>query len=198
VDAKTSDNKDLPDGRRQRSERSRQLIIDALIKLIQSGMMSPSAADVAEEANVSLRTVFRHFEDMDALYRGMGVQLSCEILPMVMKPFQAGDWKSQFQELIDRRADIFERIMEIRVCSSLRRFRSAYLMEDHRQFHGLERSGVVALLPEEVAADNVFVSALDNIVSFDLWRRMRQEQGMSIAEAKDVVRMMADSVISGR
>lgn len=198
MDAKTSDNKDLPDGRRQRSERSRQLIIDALIKLIQSGMMSPSAADVAEEANVSLRTVFRHFEDMDALYRGMGVQLSCEILPMVMKPFQAGDWKSQFQELIDRRADIFERIMEIRVCSSLRRFRSAYLMEDHRQFHGLERSGVVALLPEEVAADNVFVSALDNIVSFDLWRRMRQEQGMSIAEAKDVVRMMADSVISGR
>lgn len=198
MDANTSENKDLPDGRRQRSERSKQLIIDALIKLIQSGMMSPSAADVAEEARVSLRTVFRHFEDMDALYRGMGVQLSCEILPMVMKPFQAGDWKSQFQELIDRRADIFERIMQIRVCSSLRRFRSAFLMEDHRQFHGLERSGVVALLPDELAADSVFVAALDNAVSFDVWRRMRQEQGMSVAEAKDVVRLMSDSITAGR
>lgn len=198
MDANTSENKDLPDGRRQRSERSKQLIIDALIKLIQSGMMSPSAADVAEEARVSLRTVFRHFEDMDALYRGMGVQLSCEILPLVMKPFQAGDWKSQLQELIDRRAEIFERIMEIRVCSSLRRFRSAFLMEDHRQFHGLERSGVVALLPDELAADSVFVTALDNVVSFDVWRRMRQEQGMSVAEAKDVVRLMSDSITAGR
>ena len=38
---------DISDGRRARSERSRQKIIDALFTLVQSGEMKPSAARVA-------------------------------------------------------------------------------------------------------------------------------------------------------
>ena len=38
------------------------------MELIVAGDLSPSAARVAEEAGIGLRTVFRHFDDMDALY----------------------------------------------------------------------------------------------------------------------------------
>ena len=56
------------DGRRQRSDRSRRRIIEALFDLIGEGDMSPSAVNVAARAEVGLRTVFRHFEDMDSIY----------------------------------------------------------------------------------------------------------------------------------
>ena len=63
----SSEGQDGVDGRMLRGERSRQQIVDALFKLIRAGEMNPGAAQVADAANVSLRTVFRHFEEMDSL-----------------------------------------------------------------------------------------------------------------------------------
>jgi len=56
------------DGRQQRSERSRQQIIDAMRKLVEAGVYIPTAQQVADEAEINIRTVFRHFSDMDQLY----------------------------------------------------------------------------------------------------------------------------------
>ncbi|MDH4042395.1 MAG: TetR/AcrR family transcriptional regulator, partial [Gammaproteobacteria bacterium] len=57
-----------PDGRLLRTERSRQLIIDALHDLINEGVLQPTAQTVAERAGVGIRTVFRHFADMETLF----------------------------------------------------------------------------------------------------------------------------------
>ena len=58
-----TDRTDAPqDGRRQRSARSRVRIVEAMFALIRAGDMNPSAAALAEEANVGIRTVFRHFD----------------------------------------------------------------------------------------------------------------------------------------
>jgi AcrR family transcriptional regulator len=57
-----------PDGRLLRSERSRHLIIEATIELIGEGILIPTAQQVAERANVGIRSVFRHFDDMDSIF----------------------------------------------------------------------------------------------------------------------------------
>jgi AcrR family transcriptional regulator len=66
------------DGRRKRSETSRQRIVEAMIALVGEGHMSPSAEQVATRAGVGLRTVFRHFADMDSLYASMALRLERE------------------------------------------------------------------------------------------------------------------------
>ena len=58
-----------PDGRRQRSQRSREKILKAYWELMLNGDMNPSAATIAKHAGVGLRSVFRHFEDLDTLLR---------------------------------------------------------------------------------------------------------------------------------
>jgi len=73
------------DGRRQRSDRSRRRIIEALFDLIGEGNMTPSAVGVAERANVGLRTVFRHFEDMDSIYDEMTAR-SCQKSRRLSRP----------------------------------------------------------------------------------------------------------------
>ncbi len=57
------------DGRRLRGKRSRQGIVEAMIELVRSGNPEPTAEEVAARAGVAMRTVFRHFADMDSLYR---------------------------------------------------------------------------------------------------------------------------------
>jgi TetR/AcrR family transcriptional regulator of autoinduction and epiphytic fitness len=60
------------DGRTARSERTRNAIIDAHLQLISEGDMRPTADRVAKLAGVSLRALWSHFADMEALMAASG------------------------------------------------------------------------------------------------------------------------------
>lgn len=183
------------DGRKARSERSRLQIVDALFALIQEGDMDPSAARVAEAAGVGLRTVFRHFEDMDGLYGEMTNQLEAEILPVVMTPWSSTAWRERIRELVSRRAGIYERILPLKVAANLRRFSSAYLMQDYRRFLTMERAGLNGILPDEIRNDKSLVGALELVTGFQAWRRMRQDQDLSPQEAEAVVLRTVEALL---
>jgi AcrR family transcriptional regulator len=183
------------DGRRQRSERSRTQIIDAMFSLIREGDMSPSAARVAERAEVGLRTVFRHFEDMDSLFVEMAERISSEIMPKVLAPFEARDWRGRFMEHVQRRIEIYEYIMPVRVSANVRRFQSRFLMEEYRRNLLIERASLSALLPEEISSDPVLFAAIETTASFQTWRRLRQDSGLSPEDAAVVFRLMLERIV---
>jgi AcrR family transcriptional regulator len=186
------------DGRLLRGERSRQQIVDALLKLIRAGDMNPGAAQVAEAANVSLRTVFRHFEEMDSLRMEMTAQMEAKIRPILQEPFESDDWRGRLSELIARRARIYEYVMPVKVAASLRRFSSSYLMQDYEKFLVMERAGLNAVLPKAIASNNVLFSAIEMAASFEAWRRMRQDQGLSPAQAERVLRFTVEKLVGDR
>ena len=53
------------DGRRLRSLTSQTIIVDALLVLLKRGILEPTAQQIANEAGISIRTVFRQIEDME-------------------------------------------------------------------------------------------------------------------------------------
>jgi AcrR family transcriptional regulator len=55
------------DGRRLRSERTRQAIIEAFMRLLRREAVMPTSFQIAEEAGCSTRSVFERFSDLDAL-----------------------------------------------------------------------------------------------------------------------------------
>ena len=57
------------DGRRARRGRNRETVVDALLELFREGDLNPSVATVAERSGVSLRSVFRYFDDLDEMGR---------------------------------------------------------------------------------------------------------------------------------
>jgi AcrR family transcriptional regulator len=178
-----------PDGRKQRSERSRLAIVDAMLDIIMGGKMEPSAAEIAERAGVSARTVFRHFEEMDSLYTEMTERMEAQIIPIVQQPFTGEDWRSQLNQLLERRAMIYERIMPLKIAASIRRFSSDYLMLNYHRFLHLERAGLDNVLPESVRKDAIRMSAIEMCAGFQTWRRLRQDQGLGIEQATDVVKL---------
>jgi AcrR family transcriptional regulator len=64
------------DGRTARRDRNRELVLDAVLALFAEGHLSPAPQQVAERSGVSLRSVFRYYEDTGALLRAaIGRQL---------------------------------------------------------------------------------------------------------------------------
>jgi len=187
----------LADGRRERSRSSRSKIVAALLDLVGKGDVSPSAAKVAEVAGVGLRSVFRHFEDMDALYREMGEVIEAGILPILLQPPIGATWKDKIFDLAERRAKVFETIMPYRISGNLRRFESPYLMQDYRRMLRLESESIEAHLPQAVRADTAGARGLNVILSFQTWRLLRHDQELPVEEAKAVVRRLLGDAMAG-
>lgn len=55
------------DGRTARRDRNRDAVMDAVIELFTAGRTPPTAPEVAERSGVSLRSVYRYFDDHDDL-----------------------------------------------------------------------------------------------------------------------------------
>jgi AcrR family transcriptional regulator len=55
------------DGRRQRSECTRQALIEAFLKLLRRTPAMPKASQIAEEAGCSIPSIFECFADLDGL-----------------------------------------------------------------------------------------------------------------------------------
>lgn len=183
------------DGRRARSRSSRSKIVEAMLHLVGNGDVAPSAARVADIAGVGLRTVFRHFDDMDALYREMSAVIEERVLPIIAQPLTGSNWKAKMSEIADRRAIVFETILPYRISANLKRFQSSYLMQDYQRLLKAEADGIEVLLPESVKKDTVGMRGLNVILSFQTWRLLRHDQGLTNDDARHVIkRLLTDAL----
>src|SRR5580693_3518853 len=167
------------DGRRQRTVDSRARIIAAMLDLTAEGHVSVSAELVAERARVGLRTVFRHFNDMDSLYREMSLSVETRLREEVSFEFTAATWRGRLVELIGRRAAVFEKITPWKRAEAAHRHRSKVLEDDIRRLNGHLREVLRLVLPGSVVEDSALFEALDLLLSFEAWERLRRGQRLS-------------------
>jgi AcrR family transcriptional regulator len=185
------------DGRRQRSATSRRRIVDAMIDLVRAGNLSPSAEAVSRHANVSLRTVFRHFDDMDSLYREMASVIEAEVAPISQAPIPDGPWPLVLDELISRRARVFERIMPFKLAGNMRRHQSSVLQAQQSGLIALQRQVLRELVPAPFHADTSLFEALDLLLCFESWHRLRTDQSLSVPKAQAVLRLACLALTAG-
>jgi hypothetical protein len=183
------------DGRKQRSVRSRDKIKSSIITLIRDGNYSPRAVDISEHSGLSMRTVFRHIEDMESLLREIAGDLQKEVLPQFLEPYSTAEWRGQLDEQISRRAKTWEYVLPIRLSASLRRFQSRFLLEEYTQLLELERASLKAVLPKEIAADEVLFAAVNEAVGVGCWISLRLDQRLSPEGAEAVIRRTVYALI---
>ncbi|HEV2597129.1 TetR/AcrR family transcriptional regulator [Sphingopyxis sp.] len=184
------------DGRRARGRSSHKRIVEAMMELIVGGDLSPSAARVAEEAGIGLRTVFRHFDDMDSLYAEITATITERVMPIVVAPYPDQAWQANIRELVRRRIRVFETTLPFRLAANIKRYQSPFLMGQYSKVVMLERELILRLLPGEVLTDRINVEALCTTLSFQTWRTLRHDQGLSAEEAGTVTLHMVDALIA--
>lgn len=186
---------DVPDGRRVRGHENRRKIIEAMLGLIGEGAISPSAEEVAGRANVGLRTVFRHFDDMDSLYREISEAMNAELMPIASAPIPEGDWRERLAELATRRSHVFEKMMPFKIAADVHRHRSAFLLGEHAQLNVIQRSILRDVFAPVLRLKGATLEALDLLLSFDTWRRLRQDQNLSVVQTRNTVLFAANALL---
>lgn len=184
------------DGRRLRSERNRQRIVAAMMELVREGVPAPGAEAVADRAGVGLRSVFRHFNDMESLYREIGEAVNREVRPLIEEPFASREWRDQLDELIARKVELFEKLMMFYVAGKLHRQDSVFMRADHQHSLAMERKALRAVLPEEWRKRRECFEALELALSFDSWVRLRQDQKLSVRRSREVLDTLVRGVLS--
>ncbi|HEX5379291.1 MAG TPA: TetR/AcrR family transcriptional regulator [Phenylobacterium sp.] len=178
---------DEQDGRRQRSADSRARIVAAMLELTQAGEVSPGAEQVAAKADVGLRTVFRHFKDMDSLYREMAEVVEAGVRAVAGEPFVSADAQGKLQELVERRSRVFERLGPFKRAMDVHRHRWGHFTSDTTRMVAELRAILKRELPEALTSDPLRFEALDLLLSFEAWSRLREDQGLDVADARRVL-----------
>jgi len=178
---------DTTDGRRLRSRDSKRKIVAAMMELVREGRIAPTAEEVAQRANVGLRTVFRRFKDMESLYAEMAIAIGEQVAPIVDPALGDNTWAQNFTRLVTRRLRVYEVIMPYRVAAEVLKFQSDVLLTHHLNIVRTERERLKAVLPAYLLKDRPMIEALEAVLSFDMWNQLRNDQNLSTEQAAEVI-----------
>jgi AcrR family transcriptional regulator len=191
------------DGRLTRAARTRASVVEALLTLNEEGHLRPTARDIASRAGVSLRSLYVHFDDLEALFvaasQRQGERLGEMLPPMVTE----GSFEQRLDAFLDRREHIHELGAGVRRAALLQEPFSPVLKQALAKGRAVLHNEVKACLAPELAAAGAadpagrdrLLSALDIVTGSGAWESLRTHQNLSVDEAAARVRDMVLALI---
>jgi AcrR family transcriptional regulator len=176
------------DGRRQRSERTRQLIIEAYLALLRSNPRIPTSNQIAERAGYSVRSVFERFPDLLSLRIAATDHAFAIGTAQAMIRDLDADRTTRIRSQVETRAHTCENWLPLWRALNANRGESAELNTRMT----LVREAIwkrleIMYRPELSALDDRgrrhVLIALEAITDFESWGRMREDNGLSVEQA---------------
>jgi AcrR family transcriptional regulator len=175
------------DGRRLRSERSRQAIIDATLAFMEEGCLIPTAQQISDRAGVGIRSFFRHFEDMDTLFASIDDQIRDSAEALFLGGDRDGSLEERVLHAVERRAEGYEIEKNIVLSTSALMWRHEILRKNYARYQRGLRKDLDDWLPELKALPAATREAVDAVTSFEMWHRLRYHQNLGRKAAIGVV-----------
>lgn len=165
------------DGRRQRTQRSRERLLDAVESALrEADSFKPES--IATRAGVSLSTLFRQFGDREGLWAAMRARVSSRVEPFLLDRSFAGDTTARIRQLVDRHAAAFAELAPFRRAALRLPSRSPADDDAHAQLSAALRAQLHAALgPELEAPHRASTTALvEALLSYESWEQLRFAQ----------------------
>jgi AcrR family transcriptional regulator len=169
----------IPDGRRRRSERSRQAIIDAMLKLVEEGILIPTAQQVSERAGVGIRSVFRHFSDMESLFATADILIRQQYQGLFGGGNREGSIEERLEHAVEQHALAYEAIGNHLLTTKAQLWRYSILREQYARAQRQLRRDLDDWLPELQSLGSEEREMVDAVASFEFWHRLREHQGLN-------------------
>jgi AcrR family transcriptional regulator len=178
------------DGRRLRSERTKQLIIEAYIALLRENPVvpMPTAAQIANRAGYSVRSIFERFPDLNRLRVAAADYSLAQAAALAPARHVDGDRQTRIRSQVETRAGTCERGVALwRVLlSSVADDEELKLRVRISRDRTVERMEIMyqpelSTLP--VQERKYMLVALEAITDIESWARMREMHGLSFEEA---------------
>ena len=178
---------EVVDGRRARSERSKQAIIDATLALMEEGNLIPTAQLFSYRGGVRIRSFFRHFEDMETLFATIDEQIRDSTEALFLGGDRDGTLEERILHAIERYGEGYEKQRNMILSTSAQLWRSETLSRNYARYQRGLRKDLDDWLPELKQLARSQREAVDAIASFEMWHRLRYHQGLSKQSAIEVL-----------
>lgn len=188
------------DGRRARRHRSRDLAVDALLDLLGEGVLRPTAQQVAERSGVSLRSIFRIFDDVESLNAAAAARQVSRIRHLFVDVLPSGSLTDRVAEVVAINARLYESIAPIRRAALRAAPESPALREQLDRARSWLRLEVERVFADELpsAGGRDGVAAVEVVLSFEAWDQLRAAQGLSADRASATVRHVVLALLAPR
>ncbi|HWW52704.1 MAG TPA: TetR/AcrR family transcriptional regulator [Acidimicrobiales bacterium] len=193
----------LVDGRTARAERTRDAVVDALLALIAEGDLRPTGARIAERAGVSLRSVFQHFDDLEALLAAAVTRQTSRITELMEPLPREGPLSNRVRALVDQRAEVYEFITPTRRAAMLQEPFSPTLSSGRELLARSSAAQIADVFRNELARLDAgerreVAAALAAATAWELWEQLRSRQHLAIPTAKRVMGRTVTALLSGK
>jgi len=176
------------DGRRLRSERTRQYIIEAYMALLRQNPRPPTASQIAERAGYSVRSLFERFPDLLSLSLAAADHAFAQANTQAAIRNANGDRATRIRAQVETRAQTCEDWLPLWRALVLNQQVSEELRIRIRRVREAIMARILLMYrPELDSVSQVerrrTLIAIEALTDFESWSRMRESAGLSFEEA---------------
>ena len=176
------------DGRRLRSARTRQSIIDAYVALVREHPVIPTATQIALRAGCSVRSIFERFPDLHALRVAATDHVFGSVAGRVFAQPANGNRRTRIGMHVEVRASTCEECLPLWRALNANKGDSAELRSRILLIRQMVAKRIELIYQPELATLGEVerrhtVITIDNLIDFGSWARMREDHGLCIEEA---------------
>jgi AcrR family transcriptional regulator len=166
--------------------------VEAFLELLDEGELLPTAKRVAERAGVSLRSVYVRFADLDSLAVSAAERQWERIRPLATVVDASLPLARRLLAFVEQRCRVLEAIMPVRRAAHLQEPFSSALHELLANARAVSRAEIARVFRTELSrrrgrSRDRLLDALDVACGSMTWEALRHHQGLSTADATDVV-----------
>lgn len=190
----------VTDGRLLRANRTRDNVVDALLALIDQGNLRPTAREIAAQAGVSLRSLYVHFDDVEALFFAAAVRHEERGASRIPETVTKGTFEERVVAFVKRRGLIYELGHNIRRAAVLQEpFSLAIraILEEARRLSRQELDCVFS--PELDGLDDdqrrKTLATLDLVTYASGWDVLREQHNLDVDDAVSVMCELVRAVV---
>ena len=186
----------VADGRRRRSERTRLAIIEAYLELLRRNPVMPTAAQLADEAGCSVRSIFERFSDLNALSLATADYAIAKGQAEAAPRDVDGDRSTRIRSHVETRALACEKWLPLwRIIVGLDQPELRTRVEFAR-LANVERMKLMYRFELSLLSEpDELLIALATLISFESWDQMRHSFGLSSEAAQAVWRSAIDRML---
>lgn len=191
---------EIVDGRTARAMRTRRAVVDALLALLDEGVLRPSGERIAERAGVSLRALWTNFNDMETLYAAAGERL-LERQRARFKPVDPTmPLAGRIEAFCRQRAQLLEFLAPAARSSQLREPFSDQLRRNRDHQYTIGRKELAQLFSAELDAaggqSTVLLDALSMATTWPAWSALRDHFGLTVKGARAVMERTVTALLT--
>jgi TetR/AcrR family transcriptional regulator of autoinduction and epiphytic fitness len=190
----------VTDGRLLRANRTRDNVVDALLALIDQGNLRPTAREIAAQAEVSLRSLYVHFDDVEALFFAAALRHEERGAARIPETLTKGTFEERLVAFFERRGLIYELGHNVRRAAVLQEpFSLAIraILEEARRLSRQELDCVFA--PELAGLDadrrRTTLASLDLVTCASGWDVLREQHHLDVDDATSVMCELVRAVV---